>query len=113
MPRQASPSGPSQRQLRVGEQVRHALAEVLQRGEVRDEVLEAYVRGLIDAHHTDEVTFAWQGGEPTLMGIDFFRRGLELQRQAVEGAHVGVGAYVDGGEAAGAGGAADAVEGGG
>jgi uncharacterized protein len=46
-----------------------------------DEVLEAYVRGLIDAHRSNEVTFAWQGGEPTLMGIDFFRRGLELQRR--------------------------------
>ncbi|HYO44757.1 MAG TPA: anaerobic sulfatase maturase [Candidatus Limnocylindrales bacterium] len=46
-----------------------------------DETLEAYVRGLIDAHRSSEVTFAWQGGEPTLMGIDFFRRGLELQRR--------------------------------
>ena len=46
-----------------------------------DEMLEAYVRGLIDAHRSSEVTFAWQGGEPTLMGIDFFRRGLELQRR--------------------------------
>lgn len=34
-------TGPSQRQLRVGEQVRHALTDILQRGEVRDEVLEA------------------------------------------------------------------------
>ena len=25
-----------------------------------------------------EVTIAWQGGEPTLMGIDFFRRAVEL-----------------------------------
>lgn len=33
-------AGPSQRQLRVGEQVRHALTETLQRGEVRDEALE-------------------------------------------------------------------------
>ncbi len=36
-------SGPSQRQLRVGEQVRHALSEVLQRGEVRDDVIESTV----------------------------------------------------------------------
>jgi ribosome-binding factor A len=34
------PAGPSQRQLRVGEQVRHALTDVLQRGEVRDDVIE-------------------------------------------------------------------------
>lgn len=36
-------SGPTQRQLRVGELMRHALAEVLQRGEVRDPVLETHV----------------------------------------------------------------------
>jgi ribosome-binding factor A len=35
--------GPSQRQLRVGEQVRHALAELLTRGEIRDEAIEAAV----------------------------------------------------------------------
>jgi serine-type anaerobic sulfatase-maturating enzyme len=44
-----------------------------------DETLEAYVRGLIEAHRTDRVTFAWQGGEPTLMGLDFFRRVAALQ----------------------------------
>ncbi|MBV9569427.1 MAG: 30S ribosome-binding factor RbfA [Hyphomicrobiales bacterium] len=35
--------GPSQRALRVGELVRHALAELFSRGEVRDEVLESHV----------------------------------------------------------------------
>jgi ribosome-binding factor A len=35
--------GPSQRQLRVGEQVRHALAEMLQRGELQDDVIESAV----------------------------------------------------------------------
>ncbi|MFN2183304.1 MAG: anaerobic sulfatase maturase [Anaerolineae bacterium] len=44
-----------------------------------DEVLEAYIRQLIAAHRTDEVTVAWQGGEPTLMGVDFYRKAIELQ----------------------------------
>jgi ribosome-binding factor A len=35
-------TGPSQRQLRVGELVRHALAEVLSRGEAADEVLSSH-----------------------------------------------------------------------
>ncbi|SEC79201.1 ribosome-binding factor A [Rhizobiales bacterium GAS188] len=35
--------GPSQRSLRVGELVRHALADMLSRGEVRDDVLESHV----------------------------------------------------------------------
>jgi uncharacterized protein len=43
-----------------------------------DEVLEAYVRQLLSAHQTPEVTVAWQGGEPTLMGIEFFQRSVEL-----------------------------------
>jgi uncharacterized protein len=43
-----------------------------------DETLEAYVSQLLSAHSTPEVTIAWQGGEPTLMGLDFFRRAVEL-----------------------------------
>ncbi len=39
-----------------------------------DVVLEAYVRQYIESQPTPEVTLAWQGGEPTLMGLDFFRR---------------------------------------
>jgi uncharacterized protein len=46
-----------------------------------DEVLEAYIRQLVDAHATDEVTVAWQGGEPTLMGLDFFRRAVAIQER--------------------------------
>ena len=44
-----------------------------------DDVLETYVRQLLESHASaPEVTVAWQGGEPTLMGVDFFRRALEL-----------------------------------
>ncbi len=44
-----------------------------------DELLEAYVQQLIEAHsQVPEVAIAWQGGEPTLMGLDFFRRSVEL-----------------------------------
>jgi uncharacterized protein len=42
------------------------------------EVLEAYVQQLLAAHQTPEVTVAWQGGEPTLMGLEFFQRSVEL-----------------------------------
>ena len=38
-----------------------------------DETLEAYIEQLIDA--PPEVTVAWQGSEPTLMGLDFSKRG--------------------------------------
>src|SRR5882672_6964857 len=41
--RDNSPAGPSQRQLRVGELIRHALAEMLSRGEIHDDVLAKHV----------------------------------------------------------------------
>jgi uncharacterized protein len=52
---------------------------------MRDEVLEAYVRKYIQSQNTPEVSFAWQGGEPTLMGLDFFRKVVALQRQYAGG----------------------------
>ncbi|MBK8050366.1 MAG: radical SAM protein [Anaerolineales bacterium] len=42
-----------------------------------DDMLETYIRQLIQAHRVPEVAIAWQGGEPTLMGLDFFRRSIE------------------------------------
>ena len=46
-----------------------------------DELLETYIRQLIEAHKTPEVTVAWQGGEPTLMGVDFFRKAIAYQEK--------------------------------
>ncbi len=46
-----------------------------------DEVLENYISQLIGSHRTDEVTVAWQGGEPTLMGVDFYRRAIAFQEK--------------------------------
>jgi uncharacterized protein len=46
-----------------------------------DELLDTYIRQLIEGHKTPQVTVAWQGGEPTLMGLDFFRKAIELQEQ--------------------------------
>ena len=44
-----------------------------------EELLEQYLRQLIEAHaRSPVVTVAWQGGEPTLMGVEFFRRSVEL-----------------------------------
>ena len=46
-----------------------------------DEMLEAHIRQLIEAHRTPDVTVAWQGGEPTLMGIDYYQRAVELEQR--------------------------------
>lgn len=46
-----------------------------------DDVLEAYIRQVIEGQDAPDVTIAWQGGEPTLMGVDFFRRALALAEE--------------------------------
>jgi len=46
-----------------------------------DEVLEQYVQQYIAAQPGDEIHFAWQGGEPTLLGLDFFRTVVDLQQR--------------------------------
>lgn len=50
--------GPSQRQLRVGEQVRHALAEVLTRGEVRDDVIQSTVISVSEVRMSPDLKIA-------------------------------------------------------
>jgi uncharacterized protein len=45
-----------------------------------DEVLEAYTRQYLEAMPV-RCEFGWQGGEPTLAGMDFFQRAVELQRE--------------------------------
>ena len=47
-----------------------------------EDLQEAYIKQLLEAHvRVPEVTVAWQGGEPTMMGLDFFRRAVELQHK--------------------------------
>ena len=45
-----------------------------------DDVLAAFIRGYIEAQPTPAVEFVWQGGEPTLLGMDFFKRVVRLQK---------------------------------
>ncbi len=46
-----------------------------------DEVLENYVRQYIESQPGDYAVFAWQGGEPTLLGVDFFEKVVNLQQK--------------------------------
>ncbi|GAG44443.1 unnamed protein product, partial [marine sediment metagenome] len=46
-----------------------------------DDLLATFTRQYIEAQRVPEVTFAWQGGEPTLMGLAFFERAIKLQEQ--------------------------------
>ena len=42
-----------------------------------DELLETYIRQLLESQPGPEVVVGWQGGEPTLMGLEFFERSIE------------------------------------
>lgn len=48
---------------------------------MRDNVLENYIRQYIQTHPLSTVQFAWQGGEPTLLGVPFFERVIELEKK--------------------------------
>ncbi|HSQ99743.1 MAG TPA: anaerobic sulfatase maturase [Sphingomicrobium sp.] len=45
-----------------------------------DAVLAKYIEQYVAAQPTPVVEFVWHGGEPTLLGVDFFRRVVELQK---------------------------------
>lgn len=49
------------------------------------ETLEAVIRAYIAANEVDDVMFVWHGGEPLIMGLDFFRKALELERKYAAG----------------------------
>jgi uncharacterized protein len=46
-----------------------------------DEILELFIKQYIEAQEVPVVTFTWQGGEPTLLGLDYFRNVIELQNK--------------------------------
>jgi uncharacterized protein len=46
-----------------------------------ENLLEEYTRQYIEAQRVPEVTFAWQGGEPTLMGMEFFEMAVRYQQK--------------------------------
>jgi len=50
-----------------------------------DAVLEEYIRQYIGSQPGPEINFAWQGGEPTLLGVDFFRKAVALQKKHASG----------------------------
>ena len=53
-----------------------------------EELLEAYIKQYIESQHVPVVSFVWQGGEPTLMGIDFYKKALKFQHQYANGKRI-------------------------
>jgi len=50
-----------------------------------DELLETYIRQYIEANEVDTVNFCWHGGEPTLLGVDYYRKAVALQKKYAGG----------------------------
>ena len=46
-----------------------------------DQVLEQYIRQHVEASTEKTVLFSWHGGEPTVLGLDYFRRIVEVQKR--------------------------------
>jgi uncharacterized protein len=53
-----------------------------------DDLLDSFIRQKIEYHRVPKVNFAWQGGEPTLLGVDFFRKVVKLQRKYADGKEI-------------------------
>ena len=53
-----------------------------------DPVLESYISQFIAAQDAPAISFAWQGGEPTLLGVDFFRKVVSIQRKYANGKRI-------------------------
>jgi uncharacterized protein len=67
---------------------KEALYPQVEKWSMREEVLESYIRQYIEVHDTPEINFAWQGGEPTLLGVDYFRRLVALQQKYANGKQI-------------------------
>jgi uncharacterized protein len=48
---------------------------------ISDDVLETFIKQYFEGQNCEEAVFSWQGGEPTLLGIDFFRKVVELEKK--------------------------------
>jgi uncharacterized protein len=48
---------------------------------ISDEILETHIRQYIEGQDREEVVFSWQGGEPTLLGLEFFHKVIELEQK--------------------------------
>ena len=87
MSRQKSHSskGPTQRQLRVGELIRHKLAEMLARGEIYDDVLASHVTTITEVRMSPDLRLATAyvmplGGKDTEVVIEALNRNRKFIR---------------------------------
>jgi len=53
-----------------------------------EETLELFIKQHIEGQNVPAISFVWQGGEPTLLGIDYYRKALELQKKHANGKRI-------------------------
>lgn len=53
-----------------------------------DETLEVFTRKYIHEQPGPEVTFVWQGGEPTLLGLNYYKKALQFQKKYGSGKRI-------------------------
>lgn len=52
---------------------------------LNEDLLSRFIKQYIEAHNLPVVSFTWQGGEPTMLGVDYFRKAVEIQKQFAGG----------------------------
>src|SRR5665213_352045 len=52
------------------------------------DVLESYIRQYIEQQQTNEIFLAWQGGEPTLLGVEYFQQIVALEAMHANGKRI-------------------------
>ena len=53
-----------------------------------DELLEEFIRQYIEGQDVDSILFNWHGGEPALLGLDFYRKVLQIEQKYAGGKHI-------------------------
>ncbi|EHD2249681.1 anaerobic sulfatase maturase [Vibrio vulnificus] len=60
---------------------KEALLHQKKQPQMSEELLETFIKSYIASQDGNEIVFSWQGGEPTLLGLDYFRKVVELQKK--------------------------------
>ncbi|MFH1282347.1 MAG: anaerobic sulfatase maturase [bacterium] len=55
---------------------------------ISDEILEEFIDQYINEQTSRKIVFSWQGGEPTLLGLDFFKKVIELEKKYANGKQI-------------------------
>ena len=55
------------------------------RYQMSEEILERFIKQYITSQSSEQISFAWQGGEPTLLGLDYFKQVVALQQKFADG----------------------------